>query len=127
MAENSEFEYLMLYYVPQAISSEQVCIAVIIHSELESVSPLFVANQWETRVQGFDPDADLIMLQALLSEIGGRLGSPAERHDMLIELEESFSNTVQVSARVKCELAKGVTAEDFAGAILNRSHQKAST
>lgn len=127
MAGKSELEYLLVYYVSQIISGGRVCIAAVdLDPDLENVPGLFVATHWEAVVQSFDPDADLVMLRALLREIDGRLRSPAERHEMLQQLEDSFSNTLQVSTRLKCELAQGVTQEDFLDALLNRFYRKAS-
>ncbi len=124
MAGNIDLEYVCLYYAPHALSEDKVCIAAaVFDSSMESFSNLFVANEWEAKVQGIDPEADLVMLRALLTEVGSRLRSrsTSDRHEIVRELEDSFSNTVQVSVRA-CVKLSGESVEGFAGSLVNRSH-----
>jgi len=105
MLESSTIEYCLLRYVPNVVSNEGVSIAVIFidASDLQNgTCAMSLAADWPNKVRLLDPDSDLAMLAALLGEIRDRLLSPTERVDMIHQLEDSFSNGIQVSERRKC-------------------------
>jgi hypothetical protein len=106
----SDVEYCVLHYVPNTvIRDERVSVAAIFTNSSEpgnKICTMICAANWQTKVRGLDPDADLAMLDALLKEIGERLQSPSERSDMIRQIEESFSNAVWVSQRRKCSVPR---------------------
>jgi Protein of unknown function (DUF3037) len=105
MTASGYVEYFFLHYVPHVISDESVSIAAIFvdPTDLEQgTCKMRFAADWQTKVQLLDPDADLEVLGALLTEIQDRLLSQSERSDMIRQLEDSFSNVVQASERRKC-------------------------
>lgn len=99
---STSVECCFLNYVPNIVSNEGVSIAAIVFSprDLEAgVCAMIYAPRWQTRVRVLDPDGDVETLEALLSEIRDRLLSPSDRSDMIHQMEDSFSNIVQISPR----------------------------
>src|SRR5580693_2120877 len=120
MTTSPSVEYCRLHYVPNILSDKTVSIAAITLPsgalETEACGMIYAAD-WQTKVQVLDPDADLEMLNALLSEIRDRLVSPSQCSDMIHQLEDSFSNVVQVSPARLCTPASSPTdIESFARA-----------
>ena len=104
MTESSDFEYCLLHYVPNLLRDKSVSIAVIVFdsSDLENgIRTMICAADWQTKVRILEPDTDVEMLVALLTEIRDRLLSPSQCSDMIRQLEDSFSNAVQISLRRK--------------------------
>src|ERR1700685_4374065 len=99
MAESRNLEYCVLRYAPNVISKEGVLIAAIFiypsDPDREECAITF-APYWQEKIRLFDPDSDLEMIAATLDEIRDRLQSPTNR-DTLHQLEDSFSNTIQIS------------------------------
>jgi hypothetical protein len=100
MTASGDVEYIVLRYAPNILSDKYVAIAGIL------ISPggrrrMICDPGWQSKVRIFDPDADVDMLAALLEEIRCRLLAPGECSEMLRQLEESFSNVLQVSARIR--------------------------
>src|SRR5713226_7521525 len=126
MTESSN-EYCLLHYVPNVLSDKRVSIAAIIFFDssdpVNGVCVMICAADWQTKVRTVDSDADLDMLEAQLTEIGDRLLSPNHRFDRIRQLEDSFSNVVQVSPRRRYPLARNPEA---AGAFARRLLEKAS-
>jgi len=126
MAKLKAVEYCLLRYAPNVTVDEGVPIAAIVidPSNLEKgICAMSVATDWKTRVRLIDPDSDLRMLGALLTEIRNRLLSKRGRCEMLHQLEDSFSNVVQISQRRKCTIAPSPeTIEDFARGLLERTN-----
>jgi hypothetical protein len=118
-------EYCLLRYVPNVTGDEGVSIAAIVidPSNLEQgLCTMSIATDWKTRVQVLDPHSDLEMLGALLTEVRERLLSGRERCGMLHQLEDSFSNVVQVSQTRKRVVALSPeTIDDFARGLLERT------
>jgi hypothetical protein len=104
MDESSNVEYCLLRYVPNVTGKEGVSIAAIfidVSDVDKEVCAITLAPYWQERVRLFDPDSDLEMIEATLAEIQDRLRSPTSRY-MLHLLEDSFSNTIQISDRKQC-------------------------
>ena len=102
MTEYTNVEYCLLSYVPNVLSCEGVSIAAIFIDSTdpeEETCTVSFAENWQTKVRLLDSDSDLEMLAALLTEIRDRLLSKHDRRDMLRQMEDSFSNVVQVSQR----------------------------
>ena len=122
MIEYTNVEYCLLSYVPNIFSCESVSIAAIF---IDSTDPeeeyctVSVAENWQTKVRLLDSDSDLDMVEALVTEIRDRLLSKHKQRDMIRQMEDSFSNVVQVSRRQKCPAAPGPdTIEAFARELL---------
>jgi hypothetical protein len=117
-------EYCLLRYVPNVTSDEGVSIAAIVidpNNPEKGICAMSIATDWKTRVRLLDPESDWEMLGALLTEIRDRLLSARERVEMLHQLEDSFSNVVQVSQRRKRAVARSPDAiETFARGLLER-------
>jgi Protein of unknown function (DUF3037) len=108
MTGSTNIEYCLVQYVPNVVRDERISIAAIFidSSDLENgFCTVSYAKDWQNKVHLLDPNSDLAMLQALLTEIRGRLLSTTERSDMIRQLEDSFSNCVQISQRRKCPVA----------------------
>jgi hypothetical protein len=124
MAESRNLEYCVLRYVPNAIGKEGVLLAAIFiypgDPDKETCAITF-APHWQEKVQLFDPDSDLEMIEATLVEIQDRLRSPTSLY-MLDQLEDSFSNIIQISDRKKCPLpANSRSVWAFAQALLGKT------
>ena len=122
MNESSRLEYCLLRYVPTVIRDDSVAVAVIFidSSDLENgICTMSFATDWQTKVLLLDPNSDLEMLGALLREILARLLSPATRSEMIRELEDSFSNVIQITERRKSPIASAPESiEAFACTLL---------
>jgi hypothetical protein len=124
MAESSNLEYCVLRYVPNVIGREGVSIAAIFIDPSDSaneVCAISFAADWPERIRLIDPGSDLEMIEAMVAEIRDRLRSLTQR-DMLHQMEDSFSNTIQLSKRRKCPpLAKPGSLGTFAYALLEQT------
>jgi hypothetical protein len=131
MTKLRDLGYYLLRYVPNVASDESVSIATIVidpSNPEEGICTMSIATDWKTRVRLLDKDSDLEMLGPLLTEIRDRLLSAHRRFEMLHELEDSFSNVVQVSQRWKCTVAPGPeTIEAFARELLEVTHVTSSS
>jgi hypothetical protein len=103
----SNLEYCLLYYVPSVVNDSRVSIAAIFVDPTDlkkGLCTMSFAENWQTNVRLLDPDADLEMLTALLTELKDRLCN-GERSQLILQLEGSFSNVVQISPKLKCPVA----------------------
>ena len=115
MTTSRNVEYFFLQYVPNIVSGESVSIAAIFIDPTDldqGICRVCPAEDWQTKVRSLDPYADVEMLDAVLTEIRDRLLSHTRRSDMIRELEDSFSNSLQISQRRKCPISS--THEDIA-------------
>jgi hypothetical protein len=104
MREKRQFEFLLLRYVPKAMTEEFVNIAVVMledTSDPQGFMDVRFAENWK-HVRSLDPGADIEMLDALKQEFRTQLQDVAQRGALLRLLEDSFSNLVQVSPRKGC-------------------------
>lgn len=121
MTASSNLEYCVLRYAPNVIGREGVSIAAIFIDPSDQVCATIFVPHWQEIVRLFDPDSDLEMLAAMLSDIRERLLSPGNR-DMLRTIEDSFSNVIQVSERRRCPIAANLgSVEAFAHALLEKT------
>jgi hypothetical protein len=124
MATN-RIEYRTVRYVPNVISNESLSLAVIFTDACDlqgGVCTMIVAALWPTKVQQIDPDCDLKMIEALLSEIQERLLSTSERVDMIRQLDDSFSNLLQVSDKQRLPAAWCLDSiEEFAHELMGNA------
>jgi hypothetical protein len=113
-----ECEFLLLKYVPDPVRNAFVHGGVILREMGQDGRPGRVASvkftsDWR-RVRCLDPDADVGMLEGLESELRRRfelegLGEALPGRSLMHVLEDSFSNSVQVT-RAKAYLAESVDA-----------------
>ncbi len=122
MNESRNAEYCFLQYVPNIESDKSVLMAVILidpDDSTKGICSMSISANWQRNVRFVDPDADLDVLAASLKEIQDRLLSPRHRAEMIHQLEDSFSNVIQVSPRRKCSVApKPESIEAFACKLL---------
>ena len=108
MEPSENLEYCFVHYVPNVISGERISIAVVFFdpSDLEDgICTMCFAADWQNRVRLIDPHSDVQVLEATLSEVQRRLLCPEQRRDMIQQMEDSFSNTIQISPKRKCPVA----------------------
>jgi hypothetical protein len=104
MAEMSHLDFILIRYVPSVVRGEFITIGVILFDPVSLAQGFCDAcfiTDWQ-RIESFDPDADLDMLQAIASDIQGRVRSPTHRVRFLEMMEDSFSNSIQLSPRSRC-------------------------
>ena len=116
-------EFLLLKYVPDPVRNEFVHVGVILREmggdgrsgagASGSVIAVKFTSDWR-RVRCLDPDADVGMLEGLESELrrrfeAERMGETNGGRSLMHVLEDSFSNSVQVT-RAKAYLAESVDA-----------------
>lgn len=100
MADLKQLDFFLLRYVPDAVKDEFVNIGLVLMNG-ETAEVRFTRD-WR-RVRCLDPTADVEMLQALEAELRARLKeSGPDRERILKLLNESFSNTLQVSPVKAC-------------------------
>lgn len=104
-------EFFLLRYVPDAVKNEFVNIGVVLReAERPEGAVVRFTRDW-SRVRCMDPDADTAMLEAMENEIAVRLrGSVAEVKPVMTVLEDSLSNSVQIT-EARATLAESVPAE----------------
>lgn len=103
MENRKQLEFFLLRYVPHAIRERYVDFGLILreqNNENGFVSVRFAPNWRE--VLHLDPGADVEVLEALQREIRVQLSNLRDREVLLRWLEDSYSNTIQLSARRTC-------------------------
>jgi hypothetical protein len=111
VAERIPCEFYLIRYVPDPVKGEFTNIGVLLREagRVESAQLRFTRD-W-SRVRCMDADADIGLLEALESEIGARLKlGDAEPKPVLALIEDSFSNSIQITEPRAC-LAESVAAE----------------
>ena len=107
MAEKKQCEFFLLRYVPDAVKDEFVNIGVVL---LETggaggapagFADVRFTRDW-SRVRCLDPGADVEMLAALETDLRKGLAGVRERDGLLRKLNDSFSNTLQLSPVKAC-------------------------
>jgi hypothetical protein len=124
MSGLSHYAYCLLRYVPNVVREESVNLAVIVaHADrVNDVCKISFANEWESRVRLFDPDADLVVLRSILKDVQQQLLSEDRRSEMIRLMEDSFSNAIQMTQWRKCLLTDNGDAIDvFVGELLGEA------
>lgn len=116
MGERIPCEFFLIRYVPDVVKGEFANIGVLLREAGSDAAPqsqtarVRFTRDW-TRVRCMDAEADIGMLEALESEIAMRLRmGAADPKPVLGVIEDSFSNSIQISAPRAC-LAESVAAE----------------
>ena len=99
-------EFFLLRYVPDAVKDEFVNIGVVLLQRNGAGAGTEFADvrftrDWR-RVRCLDPEADVEVLQAMEAQIREELAEPRERAEMLRRLDDSLSNTLQISVSKGC-------------------------
>jgi hypothetical protein len=97
-------EFFLLRYVPDAVKDEFVNIGLVLlqrNGEGTEFAEVRFTRDWR-RVKCLDPEADLEMLRAMEGQIREELGEPRQRGALLKRLEDSLSNTLQISVSKGC-------------------------
>lgn len=131
MTNSENVEYFTIDYVPAMLSDKRVSIAAVF---MDSGNPenrfwtLCVAPDWRTRVVQLDPHADLGTMAALLRELRDRLRYPEKRSSTIYQLEDSFSNAIQISQRRRCPAAVSMSGvKGFARKLLGQTRRPTFT
>ena len=104
MAAMRQLEFFLLRYVPDAVKNEFVNIGLVMLEPAANGSgfaDVRFSRDWR-RVRCLDPGADVEMLEALERDIRARLTEVQDREALLRKLEDSFSNTIQLSPTRAC-------------------------
>ncbi len=99
MAERRQFEFFLLRYVPNAVREESVNIGLVMTESVEGgngFADVHFTQDWK-RARCLFPDTDVEMLEALGREIRNRIANVQERALLIHEMEERYSNTIQLS------------------------------
>jgi hypothetical protein len=111
MDQRRQLEFFLLRYAPNILNEEFVNIGVVLvepetaqgRGVEERFAEVRFTRDWR-RVRRVDPRADVEMLEALEREIRGRLRTTKDREVLLRTMEDSFSNTIQLSPLHTCEV-----------------------
>ncbi len=117
MRDRLPCEFFLIRYVPDVVKGEFVNIGVVLRtaSEPEAArqqSAVRFTRDWR-RVRCLDADADIVLLEALESEIGERMRRGPDVRDpkaVLDVLGDTLSNSVQMT-EAKATLAENMTLE----------------
>lgn len=101
MAGKRQCEFFLLRYVPDAVKDEFVNIGVVLLEADVGFADIRLTRDWR-RVRCLDPSVDVEMLEAMEREVRSRLADLQDRALLVSKLEESLSNTVQLSAVKGC-------------------------
>jgi hypothetical protein len=98
-------DFFLLRYAPDALREEFVNIGVVLLDGSSGFADVRLTQDWR-RVRCLDPAVSIEVLQAMEAEIRERLRAGGEDRDRILHvLQNSFSNTVQVTSPKGCETA----------------------
>ena len=110
MAERLECEFSLIRYVPDVVKGEFANIGVVLREAGSTDAVVRFTRDW-SRVRCLDADADVGLLESLEAEMVERLrGGDTDAKPMLQVLEESLSNSVQMT-ELRGTLAENMTVE----------------
>jgi hypothetical protein len=97
-----QLEYFVLRYVPNVVCENCINIGVVMVAlgGADFGQVRFLGN-W-THVLRLDPNADVDLLKALATNIREQIGNREKREQMLQNMKESFSNSIQLSEPQIC-------------------------
>lgn len=101
VTEKRQCEFFLLRYVPDAVKDEFVNIGVVMLEADAGFADIRLTRDWR-RVRCLDPGVDVEMLEAMEREVRARLADVTDRDLLMRKLEESLSNTVQLSTAKGC-------------------------
>ena len=89
----------LVSYAAHALEKDSINIAVIMIGD--DFTDVRFACDWQ-RVLTQDPEADIQLLTALRSEIQEKMRVPDQREEMLVRMEDSWSNTLRLTRGKDC-------------------------
>jgi len=107
-----ECEFFLVRYVPDPVKNEFVNIGVLLRASGDrggGETLLRFTRSW-SRVRCVDPDADIAALEALEVEIRQKLRESLDLKPMLVSLEDTLSNNLQITPPQGC-LAENLPAK----------------
>lgn len=108
MDARQQCDFFLIRYVPDPVRNEFVNIGVLLRAAEQPDQAIVRFTRDWARVRCVDPDADVAMLEALESELRGRLQTQStDAQPIMRVLEDSFSNAIQVT-EAKAYLAESV-------------------
>jgi hypothetical protein len=93
-----ELQFFTIRYVPDIVTGDFVNIGVVLFDPSGGFCGVRFMNDWG-KLQGFDPDVDIQMLEAMSRDIEAEFRS-GRGEEILKTMEDSFSNAVQLSPRM---------------------------
>jgi hypothetical protein len=105
MADLKHLEFFLLRYVPDAVKEEFVNIGVVIFepgANGQAFADVRFTRDWR-RVWCLDPQADIEMLESLERDIRRQIVDTHDREMLIRKLQDSFSNTIQVTSMKGCQ------------------------
>jgi hypothetical protein len=106
-----ECEFFLVRYVPDPVKTEFVNIGVLLRATGQGGGETLLrfTRSW-SRVRCMDPDADIAALEALEVEIRQKLRETFDLKPILVSLEDTLSNNVQITPSQGC-LAENLPAK----------------
>ncbi len=101
MSDKHQFEFFLLRYVPNPDEGVNLGVVLIGSGEDRAFADVRFRRDWRA-LQCIDPQADIETLQAFEREIRMRLADPADRDIFLKQMQDSFSNLIQLSNTHAC-------------------------
>jgi hypothetical protein len=94
------FQYLVIYYSPDTLRGAKINLGLILLAAVAEETAVRFISDWQ-RIHSLHPDGDIEVVKAICRDIEQQVkrGDAAEIVRMM---EDSFSNTIQVSARMDC-------------------------
>jgi hypothetical protein len=98
-----ECEFFLVRYVPDPVKNEFVNIGVLLRASSQGGGETLLrfTRSW-SRVRCLDPDADIAALEALEVEIRQKLRESFDLKPVLVSLEDTLSNNLQITPSQGC-------------------------
>jgi hypothetical protein len=95
------FQYLVIYYSPDIVRSARINLGVILLTPTAKTPAVRFISDWQ-RIQSLHLDGDIEVVQAICRDIEHQV-KRGDAEEIVRVMEDSFSNAIQVSARLDCE------------------------
>jgi hypothetical protein len=104
MVDLKQLEFYVLRYVPYVVRPDSVSIGVLLLEPRPNgfgFADVRMTSDWR-RVRCFDPQIDIEVLQALEGYMRIQLRNSPDVGLLLLKLQDSFANVIQITARQVC-------------------------
>jgi DUF3037 family protein len=104
MADLKHLEFYVLRYVPYVVRPDSVGIGVLLlepRPNDRGFADVRMTGDWR-RVRCFDPQVDIEVLQSIEADIRRQLQHSQNVGPLLLKLEDSFANLIQITPRQVC-------------------------
>lgn len=107
MSAPAQCEMFLLRYMPDVVKGEFINVGIVfVQADFGGAGSLYADVRFTSdysRVRCLDPDADVEMLRQLEADIRQRLKvPPKKRAELLRQIQDSLSNTIQISEPKAC-------------------------